>query len=232
MTRLTEIREAERASHEEIYTTAELFQPGSWLAKPVATVMEQLPLLAGRKNIRVLDLGCGVGRNSIPVARELRCPVDCVDILPVAIEKLAENASRYGAERYVRGITSSIDDFFIEENHYDLVLAISALEHVASEACFSEKLMQIRDGVKSGGLVCLVVNSEVTETDQATGDALLPQFEVNLHREDLLTLLENSFRGWQIIKKTIVHQRYDIPRRGGTAELNTDVVTFVAQKRR
>lgn len=232
MTRLKEIRAAEKASHEEIYSTAGLFQPGSWLAKPVTTVMELLPMLDGKPHLRVLDLGCGVGRNSIPVAEKLQCPVDCVDILPMAIEKLLDNAQAYRVAPYVNGIVASIDDYAIGANRYDLVLAISALEHVASEACFTEKLAEIRDGIKPGGLVCLVVNSGVTEADKKAGEALSPQFEVNLPTEKLLALLESSFRGWQVVKKTIVHQHYDIPRQNGLAELNTDVVTFVAQKRR
>lgn len=230
MTRLQEIREAEKASHEEIYTTEELFQPGSWLAKPVATVMEVLPLLEGREAIRVLDLGCGVGRNSIPIAKQLRCPVDCVDILPMAVEKLIENGERHSVAQYIHGIVSAIDDFAIERDTYDLILAISALEHVNSARCFAEKLMQIRDGVKPGGFVCLVVNTNVTEADRETGERLDPQFEVNLPTEEMMDLVSRCFAGWQMDKKTVVHQCYPIPRGDRLAELNTDVVTFVAHR--
>lgn len=230
MTRLQEIRAAEKASHEEIYTTAELFQPGSWLAKPVAAVMDLLPRLEGRENLRVLDLGCGVGRNSIPIAKRLRCPVDCVDILPMAVEKLEENGEIHGAAQYIRGVVSAIDDYAIAKASYDLIVAISALEHVGSEQCFAEKLMQIQEGVKPGGFVCLVVNANVTEADRETGEPLPPQFEVNLPTEEMTDLVSRYFSGWQIDKKTVVHQCYAIPRGERLAELNTDVVTFVARK--
>ena len=42
--RLTEIREAEKASHLEIYSTAELYEKGSWLQKPIKTVLDLLPI--------------------------------------------------------------------------------------------------------------------------------------------------------------------------------------------
>ena len=45
--RLDEIRKAEAESHTRAYTDYALFSPGSWLAKPVKTVMELLPLFEG-----------------------------------------------------------------------------------------------------------------------------------------------------------------------------------------
>ena len=55
------IRESEKISHEKIYSEKQLYEQGSWLAKPVKTVMDSLELLSC-KEINVLDLGCGVGR--------------------------------------------------------------------------------------------------------------------------------------------------------------------------
>lgn len=43
-------------------------------------------------------------------------------------------------------------------------------------------------------------------------------------------LLENTFAGWKVIKHTIVHQKYDIPRENCIANLETDVVTYVVRK--
>ncbi|MDE5894233.1 MAG: hypothetical protein K2H45_15065 [Acetatifactor sp.] len=42
--RLEQIRSSERKSHTEIYTSRELYQEGSWLRKPIKTVMELMPL--------------------------------------------------------------------------------------------------------------------------------------------------------------------------------------------
>lgn len=102
--RLDLIRKAEAESHTQAYTSHSLFSPGSWLAKPVKTVMELLPLFEGYTNFRALDLGSGVGRNSIPVAQHfssIPCRVDCVDILELAIAKLNENAKQYGVENCI-----------------------------------------------------------------------------------------------------------------------------------
>lgn len=234
MNRLKEIRQAEAESHTEAYTNHALFSAGSWLAKPVKTVLDLLPLFEGYTEFRALDLGSGVGRNSIPVAqrfKDIPCCVECVDILELAIEKLNENAQQYAVAGNIKGIVSSIDDYEIEADSYDLIMAVSALEHIASKSAFEKKLVEIRNGLRMGGIACLIVNSGVIEHDKATGQELLPQFEVNLPTCEMQHLLEQIFIGWQIKKHTIVHQKYDIPRANGLAELETDVVTYVAKKR-
>ena len=231
--RLDEIRKAEAESHTQAYSSHALFSPGSWLAKPVKTVIELLPLFDGYTEFSALDLGSGVGRNSIPVAQHFSgtpCRVDCVDILELAIEKLDENAKQYGVGNCIHGIVSSIDDYEIAADSYDLILAVSALEHIASQAAFEKKLAEIRDGLRHGGVACLIVNSGVIEHDKATGQELPPQFEVNLPTSQMQDLLEKTFAGWKIIKHTIVHQKYDIPRENGLADLETDVVTYVVRK--
>lgn len=231
--RLDEIRKAEAESHTQAYTSHSLFSPGSWLEKPVKMVMELLPLFEGYTQFAALDLGSGVGRNSIPIAQHfssIPCRVDCVDILELAITKLNENAQQYGVENCIRGIVSALDDYAITTDSYDFIMAISALEHIASQSAFEKKLGGIRDGLRHGGIACLIVNSGVVEHDKVTGQELPPQFEVNLPTNQMQEFLENTFAGWQVLKHTIVHQKYTIPRENGLADLETDVVTYVVRK--
>ena len=233
LSRLGAIRKAEAESHTQAYTSHSLFSLGSWLAKPVKTLMDLLPLFEGYIDFRALDLGSGIGRNCIPVAQHfsgIPCRVDCVDILEFAITKLNENAQQYGVANSIRGIVSAIDDYEITADSYDLVMAISALEHIASQSAFEKKLAEIRDGLRPGGIACLIVNSGVIEHDKATGQELPPQFEVNLPTSQMQELLEKTFAGWKVIKHTIVHQKYNIPRENGIADLETDVVTYVVRK--
>lgn len=230
---LKSIRDAEKESHLEIYLTAKLFESGSWLQKPVKTVIDMLDYFNNYNELNVLDLGCGVGRNCIPIAQKFKntsCVVDCVDILDFAIEELSKNSILYGVENEINGIISSIDDFKIPENHYDLIIAVSALEHINSENAFIEKLTEIRNGIRKNGIVCLIINSEITEINKGNGQKLIPQFEVNLKTEKLLEILKETFDSWENIKTTVRNQRYDIPRKSCISDLTTDVVTFVAKR--
>ena len=233
MDNIEKIRRAEAYSHIDVYTKHDLFAAGSWLEKPVKTVMELLPLFSDYQEIRCLDLGSGVGRNSIPVARAIEgagCCVDCVDILPLAIDRLRDYALRYGVEDRIRGIVSAIDDYEIPSTQYDLILAISSLEHVCSKEVMKKKLLQIREGTRERGVVCLIVNSGIIERNLKTGAQLQPQFEVNMDTKELMQILERTFAGWNVIKQCVIHQKYTIPREIETVELESDVVTWVARK--
>ena len=233
--RLQIIRVNERISHVELYSEKELYQEGSWLNKPIKTVTDLFPLFEGCKEFRALDLGSGVGRNSIAIAthfKDISCLVDCVDILELAIEKLVENAKRFGVEANIHGEVCPIEKFEIVPDTYDLILAVSALEHIDSKDSFIKKLSEMRDGIKEQGVVCLVVNSEVKENNKATGEALFPQFEVNLPTEELQEILRTTFAGWEDLKSTVRGQQYDIPREDCISELSTSVVTFAARRTR
>ena len=229
------IRESERKSHEELYSGEELYKEGNWLNKPIRTVTDLFPVFDGYKEFRALDLGSGIGRNGIAIAKHFQnisCRVDCVDILELAIEKLLENAKRFGVEEYIRGMVCPIEEFEILPNTYDLILAVSALEHIDSKESFKKKLSEIRDGIKAQGVVCLVINSEVEERNKATGEVLFPQFEVNLPTEELQEILQKTFKDWEVIKSTVREQQYDIPREGCISELSTNVVTCVVRRTR
>lgn len=232
-TRLQQIRENERKSHIAMYSDSELYQEGSWLRKPIKTVLDLLPYFESKDDVRVLDLGCGVGRNCISIAKHLQnipCCIDCVDILDLAIIKLKDYAEKYGVSESIHGIVSPIEGFLIPKNHYDWILAVSSLEHIDSEGSFIKKLSEIRDGLRSNGIVTLVINSDVREYETATNTAVPAQFEVNLPTVKLLELLENTFAGWSILKSTVRQQHYEIPRECGICELHTSVVSFAARK--
>lgn len=231
--RIKRIRESEKKSHIKMYSCDELYQTENWLKKPIKTVQEIIPLFEHYKKLSVLDLGCGVGRNSISIAckyKTIDCVVECVDILDLAIEKLCANAKAYGVASNICGIVKPIEEYLIQNTSYDLIIAVSALEHVESKDAFVNKLIEIRNGVRKNGVVCLVINSDVKEREKATGIEMPAQFEVNLPVDELQTILSETFAGWDILKRTVQEQQYDIPREYGISDLRTSVVSLVVRR--
>ena len=233
--RLAKIRDNERISHTAIYEKYNLYEEGSWLSKPIKTVMDIVPMFSEYKRISILDLGCGVGRNAIYIAnvfKNVSCVIDCVDILPLAIDKLEDNAKKYNVMSAINGIVESIEEYVIEKEKYDFIVAISTLEHVDTAKTFKKKVMDIEQGTKKNGVVCFVINTEVEEENIVSGENMIPQFEVNLSSLEVLLILMENFRGWEILKKTVVEQIYETPRKNCISKMKTNVVTFVAQKGR
>lgn len=231
--RIVRIRESEKQSHTEIYQKETLYSSSTWLGKPIKTVKDLVPYFSNHESIRVLDLGAGVGRNSIFLAEQFKdkhCRIDCVDLLDIAIDKLKHNASDFDVADSINGIVSSIEDYTIEPNSYDLIMAVSALEHVESEESFVSKLKEIERGIRDHGIVCLIINSEICELNIETFEELEPQFEVNLLTTKMQNILNDVFENWTVIKENVVSQKYEIPRDGITSRLTTNVVTYVVQR--
>lgn len=229
---ILQIREKERFSHLSMYSETSFKDTSSWIHRPVKTVMEHLPYLKQEEPLHILDLGCGIGRNSIPIARffhDIKIQIDCIDILDTAIDKLRLFAEQEGLSDKIQGIIASIDELDIPKEYYDLILAVSALEHVNSTDVFLKKLTEIRNGIAPDGIVCLIINSAIQEKKLSADIEATPQFEVNLPTQDLEAILFQEFSGWNILKNTRKRQQYDIPREDGTYRLTTTVVTFVAQ---
>ena len=132
--RIEQIRENEKKSHTEIYSRDELYTSGGWLHKPIKTIKEITPLFKEYKKLNVLDLGCGVGRNSIFIAQEYQnidCIVECVDILEIAIEKLYSNANIYHVSSHIHGVVKSIEEYDIPRENGISALKSSVVSFVA-----------------------------------------------------------------------------------------------------
>ncbi|MFS0782678.1 class I SAM-dependent methyltransferase [Bacillus sp. 1P06AnD] len=232
MADFTTIREEEKRYHDWFYSQHDLFVKGSWLSSPVKSVIESLSLIQTDKPM-VLDLGCGVGRNSIPMAlsiRERQGKVDCVDLLETAIEPLRRYSKQYGIEDIINSYCSDIADFSIPSGYYDFVVAVSSLEHVSSLEEFTCLLDRMIKGTRECGIHCLVVNSEVKERDAETGEELPAMMEVNVSEAEMTAILSEKYAYWKPIKVEAKPLQYEIKRRDKAIMMSTNAITYIVQK--
>ncbi|NIK80028.1 ubiquinone/menaquinone biosynthesis C-methylase UbiE [Paenibacillus castaneae] len=232
--RIAKIREEERKYHESCYENYKLFEAGTWLHKPVKTVMDHLMQFQDNENISILDLGSGVGRNSIPMAETLKHRsgrVVCVDILESALNKLMNYSDHYDVKPYIEPVLCEIEDYNITENHFHYIVAVSTLEHVKSEALFVEVLMNMAAGTLPNGINCIIFNTNCRETDIRTGQDLQVFMEVNLSTEKAIHLFNDAYKGWQVIDMIIKKLEFTIERNGVPIRLTSDCLTYVAKKR-
>ncbi|WP_099364224.1 class I SAM-dependent methyltransferase [Fredinandcohnia onubensis] len=232
MSRLDFIRNEEKKYHDYCYENYKLFEEGSWLYKPVKTVMELLPLFNHKKNIRVLDLGSGVGRNSIPIAQQIKeknGKVVCVDILDSALEKLIQYSDEYEVQEIIKTQKADIGHYEIKRDEYDLVIAVSTLEHVESEEVLESVIKQMAVGTKKNGVNCIIVNSEVEEIDLETNQKLEVMMEINNKTEDMIHRLDRIYAGWDVLNKLVKPLEYKIVRNEKDVLLKTNAITYVVR---
>lgn len=231
--RLERIRAEEKAYHDRFYAEHRLFEPGSWMSRPVKTVVELAERFRSRKQLDILDLGCGAGRNAIPLAGMLdsgQAHVVCVDLLESALAALAENSRRFGVEERITPIQSAIESFRIEPNTYDMVIAVSALEHVSSEEALEMTLSAVARGTREDGAVCFIIGTNTRETSMVDGRELDPAFEVNVPTARMAAMLELHYRNWTIERHAVHPLEFQIDRGGLPVRLTTDCITFIATR--
>ncbi len=124
-----------------------------------------LSLIPGKE---VLDLGIGQGRNSIPLA-ELGFNVTGVDYSSKCLEICKNTCSKLNL------IQSDIRTFNIEKNKYDLISSRCVL-HFFHKNDTSEVIKNIKDGLKTNGLVYIYVFS--VEDPKLIKHSMSPDFEV------------------------------------------------------
>ena len=142
--------------------------------------------------MQVLDLGSGVGRNSIPIAQKIQNAsgtVTCVDLLDSALTKLQTYSKEYGVINNMKTEQAAIENYYIQRNTYDYIVAVSSLEHVQSEEDLKSAPFYERR-YKSGGMNCLIINSNIQEIDLHTNEELDALIEINLPTEDMIYLLK------------------------------------------
>ncbi|NOU96778.1 methyltransferase domain-containing protein [Paenibacillus sp. LMG 31456] len=233
MERIQRIRAEERKYHEACYDNYQLFEAGSWLHKPVKTVMETLKRFEAYDRLTVLDLGCGVGRNSIPIAETLKLrsgKIVCVDLIESALSKLKSYSREYGVTEYVETQLSDIGDYPIAVDHFDYIIAVSALEHIASEAQLIQTLEKMVQGTRLGGINCIIMNTNLEEIDIASGTKLEPLMELNMATKQGNELLAKAYEGWKVIYTTVKPLQFNIERNGRDVLLKSDCVSYVVQK--
>lgn len=80
--------------------------------------MDLLSIFDQYEEVNVLDLGSGIGRNSIHIAQhfqEKKGKIVCVDLLESAICKLKEYGAKFGVDEKIERFLSDIADFSIAE---------------------------------------------------------------------------------------------------------------------
>lgn len=232
MNRIQTIRAKEKAYHDHCYDNYQLFEQGSWLYKPVQTILDSFAILPEKEEINVLDLGCGVGRNSIPLAKALhkrRGKIVCVDLLESAIQKLQLYANEFNVEDKIECRLSDIGNYKIDATSYDFIFAVSSLEHLDREETFDQVVADIMRGTIAGGINSFIISTNVSERNIKSGKNIDPMYELNFDTEYLLDKLQSIYANWKCLKYSIKPYEVEIEREGERVLLHGDVVTWVVK---
>ena len=109
--------------------------------------------------LRVLDIGCGGGLLSEPLAR-MGADVTGIDLAPAHIEGAKRHAAETGLTIDYR--IAAVDDLVRDGERFDLVCAMEVVEHVADQPAFLKSAASLVDPAVGGGLVMATLNRTVS----------------------------------------------------------------------
>ncbi|MBO3755138.1 MAG: class I SAM-dependent methyltransferase [Candidatus Brockarchaeota archaeon] len=132
---------------EEYYSA--LRQLPERLVKPVPFVVESVPLFRKIGARRILDLGCGVGRNSIYLTKQ-RFDVIGIDISRSALMRAKSWFETEGIEN-VAVICASMAHLPFIDQAYDVVISVSVIHHAVKET-IRKTIGEIHRVLEDGGL--------------------------------------------------------------------------------
>lgn len=118
---------------------------------------------------RALDVGCGLGRNSIYLATQ-GCEVDGIDISKEAIELAIKRANEMNV--CINFKENSIFDYKISKNSYDIIYDHGCLHHIPPHRRF-DYIKIIKDSLKPNGywgLVCFAPGASQNVYGQMISD--------------------------------------------------------------
>jgi tellurite methyltransferase len=117
-----------------------------WGLKPNNIVIDSIKFL--NKNAKVLDMGCGEGRNSFFLARN-KFDVTAVDSSEKGIEKLNEFAKKESLE--IKTSVADICDFIKYGDQFDAIFGINVLQFINKQNIF-DLINQIQSKTNPNGL--------------------------------------------------------------------------------
>ena len=196
------ISQTSKVYHSSYYARHALFEKGSWLEQCEPEVLNIVNNnLSDDKPIKILDLGCGVGKNAIPISRILkqRATITCVDILPTAITTLKKNAQKFSVSSAITGIVSPIESYPIPTSSYDLILANSVLMFLDTRDAVKSVLEDMIHGTKNDGINYISLSCDVSERDMTTQKIEPNITELPFSFEETRTWLQTIYIGWKCI---------------------------------
>lgn len=189
---------------------------------PTACVVELEKKL--RPESRIVDLGCGDGRDSLFLARHGHF-VDCVDLSAAGISALNRRAKLLDLDGLVNGINIDVLLWCAERNYYDAAIGITVLDHLSINE-HDTLFERIRDVLKPEGFVAFEMHSD-RDPGSRVGPEVRSEFSgaIRCYAEPNY-LARKLLHGWRILSYS---DRMEEDNDHGPAHLH-GFVTVIAEK--
>lgn len=108
-----------------------------------------------KEDLKIADIGCGTGSQTIVLAQNTNASIIGVDLFPAFLQKLDDTAKGLDLQDKITTLAQSMDDLPFEGSAFDMIWSEGAIYNMGFEAGVNSW----KDYLKTGGYLCV---SEVT----------------------------------------------------------------------
>jgi cyclopropane fatty-acyl-phospholipid synthase-like methyltransferase len=113
-----------------------------------------------KRKLKVADIGCGSGAQTICLARNLNAKITAVDLFPEFLDKLNIDSKKLGLHDKIITIEKSMDDLPFIKEEFDIIWSEGAIYIIG----FEDGIKKWKEYLKIGGYIAL---SEITWTTKS-----------------------------------------------------------------
>ena len=139
----------------ELHAGMERQGPGS----PEMTIKALSFLDNLNKNLRVVDLGCGTGGQTMVLAQNITGDITGVDFFPGFIDTFNDNAKKLDLQERVNGIVGSMDNLPFQNEEFDVIWSEGAIANIG----FEKGLNYWKGFLKKDGYIAVTYESWFTD---------------------------------------------------------------------
>lgn len=108
---------------------------------------------------KIADLGCGTGGQTIVLAQHSKGNITALDLFPLFIDRINENAAKSNLQNRIKGVVGSMDNLPFEEEELDLIWSEGAIYNIG----FEKGLNYWNKFLKKGGYIAVTEASWLTD---------------------------------------------------------------------
>ena len=109
--------------------------------------------------LKIADIGCGTGAQTIVLAQNTNAHITAVDFLPEFLDKLDINAKKLGLGGRIKTVNKNMEDLSFENESLDIIWAEGAIYNVG----FENGVKQWGNYLKNGGYLAVSEITWITE---------------------------------------------------------------------
>jgi ubiquinone/menaquinone biosynthesis C-methylase UbiE len=112
------------------------------------------------RDLNILDVGCGAGRQTIQLAKYLRCNITALDFFPAMLDEFNSRVHEADLCTCIKSVRGSMDNMPFQDEEFDLIWSEGAIFIMG----FKNGIKEWRKFVKKGGYIAVTDASWLTTT--------------------------------------------------------------------